>query len=262
MESGSTATVPTISAVLDSGVKRALVRSDIFPSPLSQQLKWLSPRRYIRKTGGMIVEERDDPPLIIASGSIVLVLALLSNISILLRLLDVHCVSLLLPESPIAVRALLMFPPLTAALHRYDSRIPGRSHNFISSHLRNLRSRARQSRWLHLVDGLLAHSGSSHYRRCCRCVFDRRWISDKMVSSWWNRTVWRAEIIGHCFRFVHRQRGDRFRGISVSFETISHSRLSLTFFSLHYRLSLSSPLYPLVHQPSHISSLSEVIDTL
>jgi len=177
--------------------------------------------------------------LIIASGSIVLVLALLSNISILLRLLDVHCVSLLLPESSIAVRAYLMLTLLTAALHRYDSRIPGRSFDTRNRNLRNLRSRARQSRWLHLVNGLLAHSGSRHHRCCCRCVFDRRWISDKMVSSWWNRTVWRAEIIGYCFRFVHRQRGDRIRGISVSYDTIPHSKLSLTFFSLHYRLSLS-----------------------
>ncbi|GAA5893971.1 potassium channel family protein [Sporobolomyces salmoneus] len=52
----------------------------------------LSEHWYIRTgPGGVIVESRPDPPLIIAAGAILLVLSVFSNFSILLRLLDTHC---------------------------------------------------------------------------------------------------------------------------------------------------------------------------
>ncbi|GAA6059810.1 hypothetical protein JCM10212_003705 [Sporobolomyces blumeae] len=40
---------------------------------------------------GAIVQTKDDPPLIIAVGAVVLAISLFANLSILLRLLDVHC---------------------------------------------------------------------------------------------------------------------------------------------------------------------------
>ncbi|GAA5984389.1 hypothetical protein JCM5350_003344 [Sporobolomyces pararoseus] len=59
-----------------------------------KKVKWKKHREgwYIRKgQDGSIVETKSDPPLIIAAGSILLALSVCSNISILLRLLDVHC---------------------------------------------------------------------------------------------------------------------------------------------------------------------------
>ncbi|GAA5880304.1 hypothetical protein JCM16303_003889 [Sporobolomyces ruberrimus] len=63
-------------------------------SPLSTlfSIPALSEHWYIsRDANGMISESKPDPPLIITAGSILLALSLLSNSSILLRLVDVHC---------------------------------------------------------------------------------------------------------------------------------------------------------------------------
>jgi hypothetical protein len=46
-----------------------------------------------RSVDGLIVAVKSDPPLVVAAGAVTLALALLSNLSILFRLIDTHCVS-------------------------------------------------------------------------------------------------------------------------------------------------------------------------
>lgn len=58
---------------------------------------------------GLIAAVKPDPPLIIAAGAVTLALSCLSNLTILFRLIDTHCVSIhfsksLLPESYVADR--------------------------------------------------------------------------------------------------------------------------------------------------------------
>ncbi|GAA5863027.1 hypothetical protein JCM8547_003660 [Rhodosporidiobolus lusitaniae] len=45
---------------------------------------------YVKRENGFVVKSKDDPPLIVAAGSIALALGILANISILFRLIDTH----------------------------------------------------------------------------------------------------------------------------------------------------------------------------
>lgn len=54
----------------------------------------LTEKFYVKKNvAGLIVAVKSDPPLIIAAGAVTLALACLSNLTILFRLIDTHCVS-------------------------------------------------------------------------------------------------------------------------------------------------------------------------
>ena len=80
-----------------------------------------------RNIEGLIVAVRPDPPLIVAAGAVTLALSCLSNLTILFRLIDTHCVSqdfTLLPTSSFCDTDSIRF---SAHVHLHHCWSPGLS---------------------------------------------------------------------------------------------------------------------------------------